>query len=59
MFKNIPKIGLLLILILLAFFLAEALNIKEGFTSDEPDEESEEEQKEELMEEPSFTGAPY
>ena len=34
MFKNISKLGLLLILILLAFFVVEALNIKEGMTSD-------------------------
>ena len=34
MFKNISKIGMLLILILLAFFLVEALNIKEGISSD-------------------------
>ena len=30
MFKNIPKLGILLILILVAFFIVEALNIKEG-----------------------------
>ena len=34
MFKNISKIGTLLILILLAFFLLEAFNIKEGMSSD-------------------------
>ena len=34
MFKNISKIGTLLILILLAFFLVEAFNIKEGMSSD-------------------------
>tara|TARA_B100000674_G_C37249912_1_gene649658 strand:+ start:174 stop:374 length:201 start_codon:yes stop_codon:yes gene_type:complete len=34
MFKNISKLGLLLILILLAFFVVEALNIKEGMSSD-------------------------
>ena len=42
MFKNVPKLGLLLIFILLAFFIAEALNIKEGFNvlDDDEDEES-------------------
>lgn len=34
MFKNLSKIGMLLILILLAFFLVEAFNVKEGMSSD-------------------------
>ena len=38
MFKNIPKLGLLLIIILLAFFIVEALNIKEGFNVSDDDE---------------------
>lgn len=41
MFKNISKLGLLLILILLAFFLVEALNIKEGMSSDRVSDETE------------------
>ena len=50
MFKNISKIGMLLILILLAFFLVEAFNIKEGMSSDmvsdKIDEDSEEDSDE-------------
>lgn len=34
MFKNLSKIGMLLILILLAFFVVEAFNVKEGMSSD-------------------------
>ena len=41
MFKNISKLGLLLILILLAFFVVEALNIKEGMSSDRVSDEIE------------------
>ena len=32
MFKKLPKIGVLLIFILFAFFIVEALNIKEGLS---------------------------
>ena len=41
MFKNIPKLGVLLIIILLAFFIVEALNIKEGFNVSDVDEDEE------------------
>ena len=46
MFKNISKIGMLLILILLAFFLVEAFNIKEGMSSDMVSDEIEEDSEE-------------
>ena len=32
MFKKLPKLGVLLIFILFAFFIVEALNIKEGLS---------------------------
>lgn len=41
MFKNIPKLGVLLIIILLAFFIVEALNIKEGFNVSDVNEDEE------------------
>mgnify|MGYP001181649298 CR=1 FL=1 len=41
MFKNMPKLGVLLIIILLAFFIVEALNIKEGFNVSDVNEDEE------------------
>ncbi len=36
-----PKLGVLLIIILLAFFIVEALNIKEGFNVSDVNEDEE------------------
>lgn len=63
MFKNVPKLGVLLIFILFAFFIAEALNIKEGF--DVLDDDDDEEKNDNITSERfsginnSSLGAPY
>ena len=67
MFKNIPKLGVLLIFILFAFFIVEAFNIKEGLNviDDYEDDDSEEESNYNVTSETfssinhSQLGAPY